>query len=242
MESKYVRQLRIPLSLCGADARLSLWGAFSLCMDLASEHAQDIGVGMADMQKKDLFWLTVRTRIRFFRRPALMESVTAATWPEKPGPARCNRDYALTSGGETLLLGKTEWTVMDTAAGRIHPAKGVYPAELTQAITDETVWTEPFARISEDFTGCPRVGEYTVRSTDIDLGGHMNNAAYPRALFSLFRAEDLSRRNITDAELNFRSPSYEGDTLSVYSRPFDNGTDLGMFNASGKAVLLARIK
>ena len=242
MEPKFVRQLRIPLSLCGADARLSLWGAFSLCMDLAAEHAQDIGVGMADMQKKDLFWLTVRTRIRFFRRPALMESVTAATWPEKPGAARCNRDYALISGGETLLLGKTEWTVMNTATGRIHPAKGVYPEELTRAITDETVWTEPFARISEDFSGCQEVGEYTVRSTDIDLGGHMNNAVYPRALFSLFSAAELSAREITDAELNFRSPSFEGETLRVFSRPAEGGADLGMFNAQGKAVLLSRIK
>ena len=242
MERKHTRELRIPLSLCGADARLSLWGAFSLCMDLAAEHAQDIGVGMADMQKKDLFWLTVRTRLHFFRRPALMERVTASTWPEKPGAARCNRDYELTAAGETLLQGKTEWTVMNTASGRIQPAKGIYPAELTALLGDETVWTEPFARISEDFSAGERVGEYVVRSTDVDLGGHMNNAAYPRALFSLFGGEELAARDYSDVELNFRSPSFEGEVLTVLSRSGEAAADLGMFGPDGKAVLLARLR
>ena len=242
MERKYVRQLRIPLSLCGADARLSLWGAFSLCMDLAAAHAQDIGVGMAEMQKKDQFWLTVRTRLRFYRRPALMERVTAATWPEKPGPARCNRDYELTAGEETLLQGKTEWTVMDTAAGRICPARGIYPAELTDMLTDETVWPEPFARIPADFTGAETIGEYTVRSTDVDLGGHMNNAAYPRAIFSLLSVSQLAELDFSDVELNFRSPAYEGETLTVRRRPGPDCTDLGMFTQEGKNILLARMK
>jgi len=242
MERKYTRELRVPLSLCDASARLSLWGAFSLCMDLATEHAQDIGVGMADMQKKDLFWLTVRTRIRFFRRPALMERVEASTWPEKAGPARCNRDYELTAGGEVLLQGKTEWTVMNTATGRIHPARGIYPVELTAVLTDETVWSEPFARISEDFSAGQRLGEYVVRPTDIDLGGHMNNAAYPRVLFSLLGGTDLRDRDFTDVELNFRSPCYEGDTLLVLTRPLEGGTDLGMLGPDGKTVLLARLR
>ena len=242
MERKYTRQLRIPLSLCGADARLSPWGAFGLCMDLASEHAQDIGVGMADMQKKDMFWLTVRTRLRFYRRPGLMENVVAATWPEKPGGVRCNRDYELTAAGETLLRGKTEWAVMDTASGRIRPAKGVYPEELTEMLTDECVWQEPFARISADFGGAEKLGEYTVRSTDIDLGGHMNNAAYPRALFSLMSGAELKKRDYTDLELNFRSPSYEGETLSVLIRAGEDAADLGMFGADGRAVLLARFR
>ena len=33
------------------------------------------------MAQRGLFWLTVRTRIRFYKRPAMMQTVELETWP-----------------------------------------------------------------------------------------------------------------------------------------------------------------
>ncbi len=242
MERVFTRTQRVPLSRCDDRGLLSLPGLFTWCMDLAAAHAEEIGLGMDDTLGRGLFWLTVRTRIRIWRRPASTEIVTASTWPERAGAARCNRDYTFTSGGELLAAGKTEWAVLEVAAGRLHPMRDVYSPELTALLTDETVWTEPFERIGEDFSGCGVWGEHTVSSSDIDLGGHMNNAAYARMLFGTFTCAQLRERDYTQAELCYRAPSYEGERLTVRLREGEDADDAGVFGPDGRTVLLARMK
>ena len=75
MENRYHGQWIVPLSHCDETGRLSVQGALGEFMDIAALHAEQIGVGGADMAKRGLFWLTVRTRIRFYKRPAMMQTV-----------------------------------------------------------------------------------------------------------------------------------------------------------------------
>ncbi|MBQ8004580.1 MAG: hypothetical protein IJ299_05775, partial [Oscillospiraceae bacterium] len=96
-------------------------------------------------------------------------------------------------------------------------------------------------KIPEDFSGCDLLGKYTVRSTDIDLGQHMNNAKYINALFGLFSCEELKRMNITDVEINFRTPCFEGDELSIYSRKNESALEIGMLRPDGKVAATVRI-
>ncbi len=242
MEGKYSRTRRVPLSLCDKTGKLGLPGIFTWFSDLAADHGEEIGLGVEAVTARGLFWLTARTRIRIFRRPALAEIVTVSTWPEKPGAARCSRDYTITGADGLLAAGKTDWAVVETATGRIHPLRDFYPPELNAVLTDETVWTEPFSRIGEDFAACGVKAEYTVCSSDIDVGGHMNNAVYARVLFGAFTCEELLERNFTDAELSFRSPSYEGERLTVRLRPGEGCTEAGVFGGDGRTVLLSRLK
>ena len=235
------RGMKIPLSLCDRTGRLSVPGVFSLFMDMASEHAESLGIGFAPMSERHLFWLTVRTRVRLRRLPALGESVTLTTWPEKAGTLRCDRDYTLAAGEELLAAGKTEWAVLNIDTGRPHPMKDVYPEALAAILTDDTVWADPFARIREDFSGGESFGTYVVRSTDIDVGGHMNNAAYPRMLLGAFSSRELEERRIREMELCFRAPCYEGEELTLRRRAIDGGLEAAAFRPDGKAALLARL-
>ena len=67
---------------CGASARMSPLAAFTMFQAIAAEHAERIGVGGAAMARRGAFWLTLHSRVDFFRWPALAQEVTAATWPE----------------------------------------------------------------------------------------------------------------------------------------------------------------
>ena len=104
MEQIYEQELFITPSLADARGRLSWPGAFTVCQDLAGIHAEKLGVGLAAMAERQLFWLTVRTKIRILDFPRLGETVTARTWPEKPGALRCNRSFELVRDGEVLVL------------------------------------------------------------------------------------------------------------------------------------------
>lgn len=238
MQQIFERETLIPPSACDFDGRLSYAGAFALFMDLATEHAQRLGVGLAVMREKKRFWLTVKTKIVFHERPAISEAVRLLTWPEKPGPLRFNRSYELRRGEELLLSGRTEWAVMNTETGALAPSADIMPEGL--AYGRGPAVSEGYARVPDRFSEAEDFAAYTVRSIDIDLGGHMNNAAYPRALFGAFSTEELKEREIRSVDLIFRAPCFEGDQLRFYKKEGEGVLDLRMARGE-ETVLLARI-
>lgn len=239
MRGEYTREMTILPSMCDATARLGVPNAFALFMDLATEHAETLGIGMNGLMKQGLFWLTVRTRIRFIDRPAMTETVTLRTWPEPPERSRCNRDYTVARGDTVIIEGKTEWMIMNLKTHRLHPVDGVFPEGV--ALIDEKVLPEPFARLDENFDGTQGLGSYTVRSTDIDVGGHMNNAAYVRAIAGAFSSDQWRDLHIREMEVAFRSPCFEDETLDIQRRDSDAGVDIRLSRA-GKTIALARIR
>lgn len=238
MQGYYEREMTILPSMCDATAKLGVPNTFALFMDIATEHAEALGIGMNGLMKQGLFWLTVRTRVRFLQRPAMTETVTARTWPETPERSRCNRDYALFKDGRIIVEGKTEWMIMNLKTNRLHPVDGVFPEGLE--LLPDRVLPEPFMRVSEDFSDARSLGQYPVRSTDIDLGGHMNNAAYVRAIAGAFSSKDWKALRLREMEVAFRSPCFEGETLDILRRDSDDGIDIRLAR-DDKTIVLARM-
>ena len=69
MDAKYTTQQMILTSRCDASGKLGYADCFALFMDIATEHAEKLGIGLTVLGKENKFWLTVNTKIRFLRRP-----------------------------------------------------------------------------------------------------------------------------------------------------------------------------
>lgn len=239
-ESRYFQPYTVLPGVCDHTGRLGYAQAFTICQDLATVHAEALGIGFSAMAQRGLFWLTVRTRLRFLRRPRIMEQLTLETYPVTPGKVRCLRDYHLRrEDGTPCIDGVTEWAVLETATGQLQRIDVLMPPEVVPAA--EASDPAPFARIDEDFGGAALRGTHTVDSADIDLGRHMNNVAYLRAFLSLFSTKELDALPIRQIELTFRRPCKEGETLRYFTRPAEDGLDFAAFVDDGKPVLLGKI-
>lgn len=237
MNSSFTKELTILPSLCDSRALLGVPAAFALFMDVATEHACLLGCGLDTLGGRGLFWLAVRTRVRFHRRPAMFEKTVLTTWPEPPKRLRAERNYVLSQDGQQLVTGRTEWTLLEQDTGRLHPVADVFAPG--QDFRTEPVWNEPFERMANE--PLEEFARYTVRSTDIDLGGHMNNAAYIRALASVFSDEAWQGLGIYELEIAYRAPCYEGDTLCWQKRERPGGFSLRAALPDGKTIALAHI-
>ena len=237
MKETFEKELTVCPGNCDASGRLSHHDVFQLFMDVASQHAEVLGVGLRAMAPRQLFWLTVRTKINFERMPALGEMVTVRTWPHAPAELRSIRSYQLLDKEGAAVSGKTEWAVMNLASGKLEPMSNVYPSDLNYP--EESACEAPFERIESEFS--EKLAEYTVRSTDIDLGGHMNNAAYVRMLMGCFTSKQIRKMNIRSMEVIFLNPCYEGETLEIRKGEQDGITDLAVLR-EGKPAVLARIR
>ncbi|MBR3391629.1 MAG: hypothetical protein IKG74_03085 [Firmicutes bacterium] len=238
MEQLYRQDIVIAPSLGDAEGLLAYDRAFALFMDAAAAHSELLGAGIQSMLERGLFWLAVRSRARFLRRPRIGERATLHTWPEQPGKVRVNRSYEIVQQGEVLVAAKTEWTVLDLRTQRVSLVGSLFPPQLTYDLP--SACPERFADVSRDYSDAESRGGYRVRSTDIDLGGHMNNAAYLRALLGCFSAAEVKELDIRQIDMVFRAPCYEGDELELRRRPTEAGLDMA-FLREGKPAFLARL-
>jgi len=238
MGCRYTRQLIITPSMCDSESKLSIPAAFDLFQDTATLHADYFEIGPEGMNRRNYFWVITKTVMKYCRMPSMMEEVEARTWIQPADRAKCERDFALYSGDELLLECRSIWAVMSHDTGRLVPMAGLYPEiEFDEPAPDDI----GFDKISKDFDGCETIGTYTVRSVDIDLGGHMNNVNYIRAALGCFSSEQLRNSDVRGIEVQYISQTYEGGTLTFRKRPSDGGFDIGAFNDDGKAMFLARI-
>ena len=222
---------------CGADKRLSISGAFSLVLNAAAAHCELIGTGVADMEERGLFWLMVRSRIRFHRRSYMMENAKLTTWPGRPSRLLCDRYYALSQGEELLMEARNEWAVLSLNTLRPTRTEAIYPDGFSAL--DASLLNEPFRRFQDDFCEEEAVKRVIVQPSDVDFGRHVNHALYLKMLtdsFSLTEWEALDAREI---EVQYLSPCYEGEVLTVYRRKESNGFSFAIRKEDGKCALLA---
>ena len=226
---------------CDARAALSPLGVFTMFQSIATQHAERLGVGGAAMAKRGAFWLTVHNRVDFYDRAYLMQTVRASTWAEACAEkdVRCFRSYTLRCGDKLVAVGRTQWAVLG-AAGRVVPfGQSGFPQDYPfpqQAAIDE----KP-QRFHDDFAPEDAVETYTVRSTDIDMGRHMNNVAYVRLLLGQFSAKQLASGAIRSIELHYGAPCLEGEALTVYRRQTAERTLLAVGRPDGKKAVLAAV-
>ena len=237
MQAVYEHSRFLGPSVCDASGHLSYPGAFGLFQDMAAAHAEPLGVGFEAMAAKGLFWLTVKTKIVFLKRPKIDETVLLRTWPEKPGSIRCHRSYELWKEGELCLRGRTEWAVVDTGTRALVPPASLFPADLEYP---PSACAESFARIPPRMEEFSPGGELLVRSTDIDVGVHMNNAAYLQAVFGALTSAEIAARDIRTVDAIFRASCFEGERLAVERREADGCLDLRLCRG-GESIFLARL-
>jgi len=238
MRNKLEKTADIRISFCDNHARLSLPGLFALFMDMASAHGDELGLGMDVLAEKGLIWVAAKTRILIHEQPPMLSEVEVATWPEAPGRLRCNRYYTLRRGSRLLAEGKTEWIMLEQATGRLARTEGNYPS---MEHCPDVVCDLPFSRLDDHFDDCPVLGQYHVCSGDIDTSQHMNNVQYVRALMGMLTTAQIDGLGITGAEAIFRIQCFEGETLTICTRPWEEGIDLAARKADGKTAMILRL-
>ena len=223
---------------CGASARMSPLAVFTMFQAIAAEHAERIGVGGAAMARRGAFWLTLHSRVDFFRWPALAQEVTAATWPEhcEGRSLRCFRSYSLRQGDQLLALGRTQWAVLGEKGRLIPFAQSGFPEDFP--FVEREGITEAPARFRDDLLPEELVQRHTVRSTDIDMGRHMNNVAYVWMLLGTLSSKELAA--LCEMETHYRRPCLEGETLSIRRRRLEHGWDFAAVKPNGETAVCAR--
>jgi acyl-ACP thioesterase len=226
-------------SMSDDNTLMSIPAMLDAVQDISGIHAYNIGISGPDLEEKGIFWIVSKLKLRILRRPAENEELTLSTWIQKPDRASTERDCSFTSGDEVLAYSRCIWAALRRDNGRIAQMSTFYPdSDFDIPRPDE----EPFARISKDFSDAEEIGRYTIRSVDIDRGGHMNNVNYVRTMLGCFSCGELRDMDISCLDMQFLHQCYEGETISIRKRDASEGFEIGILSGGGVLAFAAAVK
>ena len=230
----------ILLSMCDLSGKLSVTGTLDIFMDTATLHEEASGFGVYAMMEKGLYWIIGKNRICYLRRPKMMEKVIVRTWFSKPSKLFVNREYLISdTNGEVLVKVETEWLVATEGCEKLMHVRDYIPDDFV--FPEKELFDGRMKKIDKNFPqGCFEE-LYTVKPTDVDFVGHMNNAAYSRMFMSLVPSYVLEGRDIRGVEIFYALQCREDDEIHLYKRDADEGLEFGAFLPDGSNVMTARL-
>ena len=185
---RYESSRVVRLGDADASGTLRLDGAARFLQDVATDDWDDTGIASSDV------WVVRRTTIRLApgaRWPRYGEHVTARTWCSGAGGAWAERRTDLVVGARVLVEGVALWVPTD-ASGR--PVRlrddfhDVYAASVNGRKVSGRVGEAP---VASDATARP----WQIRFADLDVVGHVNNAAIWQAV------SEVAPRDVVSVEL-----------------------------------------
>lgn len=208
------REWMVKPSECNASRQLPLTLLVSQMIDLATDHANLIGIGFLNLEDRGLGWVLSRLSVEMVRWPSNGEKYVLSTWIESYNAHFSERCFSVVSAdGETLGFGRTIWMIIDL---KTHESKGtagtVLPPEMIPALPC------PIPRMSRHRTFTPdRETEYTFKYTDLDFYRHVNTVRYVALLLNRFTLEEFDTHLLSRFDIAFAHEAKYGETALIKS-------------------------
>ena len=149
------------------------------------------------------------------------------------------RGYDIKSGDKLVAEGVTEWVVLDRDAGLVRFSDFGFPADFE--FYNELPFGGKLTHYHDEFSDSDEVYTFTVRTSSIDIGRHMNNVAYVRAFLDCFTADEVAQLPIGTMEVRYITACMEGEELRMCKKAIDGGWLLGARRSDGKCAAVASV-
>ena len=184
----------------------------SIFQEAVTEHTAILGVDAPSILKKiNAKWVIARVRFEFDGKLSVGDGYTVSTWPLKAGPLRFGRTFVLQKQSKAIAKAFTEWCLIDADTNEVLRS-AVLTMPVDEYLTDKGV----DGKFSGAKADCPSpVYTRTVRPSDLDINGHVNNVTYIKFALDCMSAEELKNTDIKSFEMYYLCQCFEGQTLEL---------------------------
>ena len=170
-------------------------------------------------QNCPLYWVIIRHRLQVTRLPRKGETIHLETWPMPTTRVAYPRSVvAYDENGNELFRSVSLWVLMDPETRAM-----VLPGK-SGVIVNGILRGNELASPNSLAPACLSAQtERTVRFTDLDVNGHMNNARYLDWLADLLPGSFHQHHVIRDVTLGYVAEAVEGDRLQQQWELDENG-------------------
>lgn len=174
MEYVFQKEYPVPASAVDCFDRLKLSQILNYLQQAAGDHCVLLGAHREALMEKGLFWAVIRHRVQITRLPKANEVLTVKTWPMPTTRTAFPRStVAYDEAGNECFRAISLWVLMDAESRAM-----VLPGKADVAVNGALFGGELAAPGSIAPRSLANTVSRTVRFTDLDVNGHMNNCRY----------------------------------------------------------------
>lgn len=191
-----------------------------IAQEMSGRHSELMNVGFDTLYSRNLFWAVNRHRVQVTRLPEKGETIRVETWPLPATHAAFPRSViAYDSQGSELFRCMSLWVLMDVNTRRmITPGKSGIMVVGTHRGRELPAPTGLILRPM----GTTRTR--TVRFSDLDRNGHMNNTRCMDWVADLLPSAFHQHHTVTDFTVCYLAEAKEGQELTLSWDMLDDGT------------------
>ena len=212
MQPLYVREFNISPVAVDQFGRLKTSRILAFLQEVAGDHSAILGTDQKSLTDKNLFWAVIRHRVQITRLPGTGEKLRIETWPMPATRTAYPRStIAYDEAGNECFRSISLWILMDAGTrAMVLPGKsGVEVNGLLRGCELQA----PSSLIPKDMAS---VQTRTVRYTDLDINGHMNNCRYPDWVDDLLPSAFYAKHEIRELTLCYMSEVMENEEVALY--------------------------
>lgn len=198
--------------------RIKPSAVLDLFQDAAGQHAEELGLGFAQMLHRSYLWVLTRVAFEIVLAPTRYQTVTVKTWPLEPHRLNYRREYCITDeGGNVLIKGSSEWVILHSEQRKLLSVPNLYP--FTEEFCRDTMFEGKLAKVS-DFEASDTPYIVNAGFSELDVNNHVNNTKYANYIMDAIvpTADDI----LKTFQIDYRKEVVHGTQLNIYFQKEEN--------------------
>ena len=209
----YKEKVKITSVDVDSNLEIRLSNLFKHFQEVASNHVDTLKLGHRDLMNQNLLWVVIRMEVVIYRTPSLDEEVLFTTHPGETKSFIFPRYFEVyDKKGKLIIAVSSSWALIDKNTRKV-----VLKPESMVKIKGEKDKNdlELPAKVVGDATNL--VEEKSVKYTEIDLNGHLNNTSYIEYILNTHDEAFYKSHRIKRININYDKEIRSGDKVSLYT-------------------------
>ena len=212
--SVYTHSYTLTAGESNAEGRMPVTLVGERVIEVATEHANSLGIGYAALITKNIGWVLSRLSIEMYRYPIINEEYTLETWIESYNRHFSNRNFRMTDGsGNVIGYMRTVWVAMDFASRGMADISSFERESFPVAEVECPIERTPRLRTPQG-DGIKK-SEYTFKYCDLDFNRHVNTIRYLDLILNHWSLEHYDTHIISRLDMLFHHECYFGQTVEL---------------------------
>ncbi|MDE7402344.1 MAG: hypothetical protein K2M87_02900 [Muribaculaceae bacterium] len=250
MTKEFSQEFYLSAGEVNAEGEMSLSLLVSKIIDIATAHANSLGIGNPAMESLGRGWVLSRIAIEVSRYPKVNENYKLTTWIESWNRHFSSRNFMLSDAcGNPVGYGRSIWMILDT-----NTRESVGLSHLNfdpELISDRECPIQGAGKhcivLPQDFDGeIPRGGhvathepyEYMFKYGDLDFYRHVNTVRYVTMILNQFGLAEMDSTIVSRLEMSFMREGRYGEVINLLRSDDDLHSAFSIQDAEESTPLL----
>lgn len=212
LPKQHAKTYNIVASDCNAQREVTLPFLANKILDVATEHADILGIGYAYITPKNQAWVLARLAIEMYRYPQPYETLIIETWIEDFNKHFSERNFCLLDAeGNIYGYARSVWFVIDLTTRKSLDISSF--EQLKDSVSDRVCPMTKIGKVRPIVEGEGFI--HKVKSGDIDYNRHFNSGKQIEHILNLVPMYELDTKYINRFEISYMNEAHFAQELSL---------------------------